>query len=172
MLRIMGPIRPVAFRVSPLVKTWKLASDTREVSRCRAGLNPNPCWHLSEAEERRVESKRSRRLRKAPAEQSASRLCSSCAPSHPSSRFRQRSRGRQTSRFQRRKRSHLRRRICQRLACRRRKSRFQTAAQQAARSHCHDHRRQCCDGGSAAVDDRQATCSPRGRHAPPFHSTC
>ena len=127
----------------------------------------NPTCPLSDAGEGNVASKRSRhRLRAAPAERSASRLCSCCAPSHRSSHFRQRSRGVHMSQF---------RKLLRRMSRSRGMSQFRTAAQQARRCHCHEarrRRRQRCACGSAAVDDRRARRPPRDRHAPPPRSTC
>ena len=127
----------------------------------------NPTWPLSDAGKGNVTSKRSRhRLRAAPAELSASRLCSCCAPSHRSSHFRQRSRGVHMSQF---------RKLLRRMSRSRGMSQFRTAAQQARRCHCHEarrRRRQRCACGSAAVDDRRARRPPRDRHAPPPRSTC
>ena len=127
----------------------------------------NPAWPLSDAGKGNVASKRSRhRLRAAPAERSASRLCSCCAPSHRSSHFRQRSRGVHMSQF---------RKLLRRMSRSRGMSQFRTAAQQARRCHCHKarrRRRQRCACGSAAVDDRRARRPPRDRHAPPPRSTC
>ena len=127
----------------------------------------NPTWPLSDAGKGNVASKRSRhRLRAAPAERSASRLCSCCAPSHRSSHFRQRSRGVHMSQFQK---------LMRRMSQSRGMSQFRTAAQQTAPCHCHEarrRRRQRCACGSAAVDDRHERRPPRDRHAPPSRSTC